>query len=126
MSSSNPTAQPATSCNVAVLRGRVASEPRRRELPSGACVVELDLATHVDGATLTVPVVWEPGRAMPPAADDDVVAVGLVRRRFFRAGGVTQSRTEVVASHVVPARRRREVARVVGAAVAGAEAASGG
>ena len=30
--------------------------------------------------------------------------VGRVRRRFFRAGGVTQSRTEVVADEVVPTR----------------------
>ncbi|HET7523922.1 MAG TPA: hypothetical protein VFJ79_07250, partial [Acidimicrobiales bacterium] len=32
-----------------------------------------------------------------------VVVVGRVRRRFFRSGGVTQSRTEVVASRVVRA-----------------------
>ena len=46
----------------------------------------------------------------------DVVVIGSVRRRFFNAGGATQSRTEVVADKVVPARRRRDVERAVGAA----------
>jgi hypothetical protein len=34
-----------------------------------------------------------------------------VRRRFFRAGGVTQSRTEVVAAQVIAAKRGRQVER---------------
>ena len=37
---------------------------------------------------------------------------------FFRAGGVTQSRTEVVATHLVPARRARTAERAVAAAAA--------
>jgi single-strand DNA-binding protein len=45
-----------------------------------------------------------------------VVVVGSVRRRFFRVGGATQSRTEVVADRVVAARRAREVRRMLGAA----------
>ena len=46
------------------------------------------------------------------SAGADVVVLGSVRRRFFRAGGATQSRTEVVAEKVVAApgpRRRRLV-----------------
>ena len=39
----------------------------------------------------------------------DVVVIGTVRRRFFRVGGATQSRTEIVADVVIPARRRRRV-----------------
>jgi single-strand DNA-binding protein len=35
--------------------------------------------------------------------------VGRVRRRFFRAGGTTQSRTEVVADTVVPATQAKRV-----------------
>ena len=46
-----------------------------------------------------------------PAAGAEVVVVGSVRRRFFRAGGATQSRTEVVAEQVVAARRGRDVRR---------------
>jgi hypothetical protein len=41
-----------------------------------------------------------------------------VRRRFFRAGGVTQSRTEVVAASVVKASSRRSAARAIEVAVA--------
>ena len=50
-----------------------------------------------------MPVAWFDAGA---AADDldagkPVAVAGHVRRRFFRAGGVTQSRTEVVATRVV-------------------------
>ena len=48
------------------------------------------------------------------AADHDVnermVVVGRVRRRFYRAGGSTQSRTEVVAEAVVNARHGKRAA----------------
>ena len=36
--------------------------------------------------------------------------IGRVRRRFFRSGGVTQSRTEVVAEAVLSSRSKRRVA----------------
>ena len=38
---------------------------------------------------------------------------GSVRRRFFRTGGITQSRTEVVAADIVEAGKRRQVQRVL-------------
>jgi hypothetical protein len=38
---------------------------------------------------------------------------GSIRRRFFRAGGATQSRTEVVAEQVIAADRRRQVIRAL-------------
>jgi single-strand DNA-binding protein len=41
----------------------------------------------------------------------EVIVVGTVRRRFFRAGGATQSRTEVVADRIVPTRRTKDVQR---------------
>ena len=41
-----------------------------------------------------------------------VVAAGHVRRRFFRAGGATQSRTEVVVERLSPASDSRAVERV--------------
>ena len=40
---------------------------------------------------------------------NELVVVGTVQRRFFRVGGATQSRTEVVAESVIPARRRKQV-----------------
>ena len=74
--------------------------------------------------TETVPVVClDPSSATRAlAAGTEVVVTGRVRRRFFRAGGTTASRTEVVAEAVVAARRRAQVARLVDAAVAALDA----
>ncbi len=103
--------------NVVVLRGTLVAEPRLRELPSGSVLVQFDVTTRDDDGTQSVPVAWfEPPRSGVPAdAGDDVVVIGSVRRRFFRAGGATQSRTEVVAEHVISARRGRQVERALAA-----------
>ena len=63
----------------------------------------------------SVPVAWfePPSSASAMGAGDDVVVVGRVRRRFFRAGGATASRTEVVAAAVVPARAPARVRRAM-------------
>ncbi len=98
--------------NVVVLRGRVTSDPVVRELPSGSTVTQVELTTACDGVAVSVPVVVDE-RPVTCLAGDELVVVGHVRRRFFRAGGVTQSRTEVVASELVPAGRRRSVERAV-------------
>jgi single-strand DNA-binding protein len=101
--------------NLVVLRGTVSGEPRARDLPSGTTLVQLDLTTRDDAGTQSVPVAWfdPPAAAADLATGTDVVVVGTVRRRFFRAGGVTQSRTEVVADRVVVARRAKEVQRTL-------------
>jgi single-strand DNA-binding protein len=41
------------------------------------------------------------------------VVTGRVRRRFFRSGGATASRTEVVAERVIPARQVVRVAKAL-------------
>jgi len=103
--------------NLVVLQGHVSSEPRRRDLPSGTTMLQIEITTPGDGALLSVPVVWfEPTRDFAPA--DEVTVVGHVRRRFYRVGGTTQSRTEVVADNIVATRRRRDVQRLVGRAIA--------
>lgn len=103
--------------NLVVLQGHVSSEPRRRDLPSGTTMLQIEITTPGDGALLSVPVVWfEPTRDFAPA--DEVTVVGHVRRRFYRVGGTTQSRTEVVADHIVATRRRRDVQRLVGRVIA--------
>jgi single-strand DNA-binding protein len=104
--------------NLVVLRGTVAAEPRVRELPSGSVLAQFDVTTRDDGGTQSVPVAWfdPPGATARFEAGAEVVVVGSVRRRFFRAGGATQSRTEVVAEKVVPARRGRDARRVLDAA----------
>jgi single-strand DNA-binding protein len=102
--------------NLVVLRGTLAADPRPRELPSGSTLLQFDVTTRDDSGTHSVPVAWfEPAAAgVPAAAGDELVVIGSVRRRFFRAGGATQSRTEVVAEQVLAAGRGRQVARALG------------
>ncbi|MHB1930911.1 MAG: hypothetical protein ACYCUG_16090 [Acidimicrobiales bacterium] len=97
--------------NVVAVSGRLSRPAEQRMLPSGSTVLGLEVTVRSARAPAeTVPVTW----ADPPAwattldLDQEVLVVGRVRRRFFRAGGTTQSRTEVVAERVVrlPARRR--------------------
>ncbi len=106
--------------NMVVLRGTLVGEPRSRELASGTVLVQFEITTRDDAGTQSVPVVWfdPPATAgqIPPGTE--VAVVGSVRRRFFRTGGATQSRTEVVAERVVVANRRREVAKALAAAQA--------
>jgi single-strand DNA-binding protein len=63
----------------------------------------------------TVPVAWAnpPNNAAQLAPGTEVLVLGRVRRRFFRAGGFTQSRTEVVAEKVVPFKRGKKVDNVL-------------
>jgi len=67
-----------------------------------------------------VPVVWHeaPASAAALVAGAEVVVVGHIARRFFRAGGTTQSRTEVVADAVVPAGQRKRARAALERAVA--------
>ncbi len=117
----NDKASPAPT-NIVVLNGVVRGEPTRRELPSGSIVWQFDVATtSVDGRVSSVPVAWtDPSEAaVRPVTDGNaVVVIGGVCRRFFRVAGSTQSRTEVVADTVVPARRRRTVETALAAVAA--------
>ena len=113
--------------NLVILRGALARPPEVRDLRSGDVVVEYDVAVpgRDGGAVEHVPVVWfsPPSGAAELEADTAVVVVGRVRRRFFRAGGSTQSRTEVVADKVLPARRAKAAERAVLDALGEAEEA---
>ena len=108
--------------NLVILRGVLSRPPEWRTLPSGDALVAYEVTTRArDGAALTVPVTCD--RADAPTdleTGAEVVVTGVVRRRYFRAGGGTQSRTEVVADVVVAARQstraRRAVARALAAA----------
>ena len=113
--------------NLVILRGALARPPEVRDLRSGEVVVEYDVVVPGrDGvAAEHVPVVWfaPPTGAGDLEPDTPVVVVGRVRRRFFRAGGATQSRTEVVAGKVIPARRAKAAERAVLDALGEAEEA---
>lgn len=111
--------------NLVILRGALARPPEVRDLRSGDVVVEYDVVVPgPDGSAAEhVPVVWfaPPPRASALEADAAVVVLGRVRRRFFRSGGSTQSRTEVVAETVLPARRAKAAERAVLEALGRAE-----
>ena len=104
--------------NVVVLRGTLSSDPITRTLTSGAVLVSLELTTIVDGASVSVPVAWfDPPSEVTLSAGDALLVTGSVRRRFFRSGGLTQSRTEVVAGEVIAGGRRRQERAVIARAV---------
>jgi single-strand DNA-binding protein len=102
--------------NIAVLVGQLVKAPQTRALPSGLQLTSFDLRVQrPEEAADTVPVamfVTEPG-APPWGEGEELVVVGRVRRRFFRAGGGTQSRTEVVADHVVRVAEAEECSEVL-------------
>lgn len=108
--------------NVVLMQGTLVRDPEIRALPSGDVLASFDLTTRTgDEPTASAPVVWfEPPEAARAAlsAGDAVVVVGWVRRRFFRSGGITQSRTEVVARRVVPVRQTRRAQAAVDQAIA--------
>jgi single-stranded DNA-binding protein len=89
------------SMNIAILTGTLAAGPRVTELPNGSTVHNFELKTVNDDDRHDVPVAWHDPRRPPTLREGDaVVVVGAVRRRWFRAGAGSQSRTEVLASSV--------------------------
>jgi hypothetical protein len=99
------------SINLAVVRGHLSSAPEVRTLPSGRVLAVLQITTRPAAGAISVPVaVWDPPAWL--AASDtgaELVAVGTVRRRFYRAGAVTASRVELEASFVSRATDRRRI-----------------
>ena len=107
--------------NVVILRGHLSRPPEQRLLPSGDVLATFEVTVPASGGvrTETAPVAWPgaPAAALELAEGEEVVVAGRVRRRFFRAAGAVQSRTEVVADAVVPLRHRKRSAAAVDAAV---------
>ena len=112
------TRSPVDHPNIVLLRGTLSSDPRCTTLPSGDELWSYEVTTRdADGRAESVPVVLGSARPLARAkSGDEVVVVGHVRRRFYRAGGRTASRTEVVADRLIDARRRRSVDTAVAAA----------
>ncbi len=102
--------------NIVILLGRLSRPAEVRLLPSGDRLVAFDVSVRPPvGKSETVPVVWmdAPAAAGDLDVDDEVVVVGRVRRRFFRTGAGTQSRTEVMAEAVVPSRHAKRAERAL-------------
>ena len=107
--------------NVVVLIGLLARPAQDVELPSGSRLLSLEVTVRrEEGPAETVPVAWfdAPAWATSLGAGSEVVVVGRVRRRFFRSGGTTQSRTEVVASRVARASAASRVRTLLNEAAA--------
>ena len=106
--------------NVVVVRGCLTRAPEERVLSDGGTQVGLELSVrHGEGKAESVPVVLAdaPASVLSLEPSAEVVVVGRVRRRFFRSGGSTQSRTEVVAETVLPSRQAKKVAAAIERAV---------
>ncbi len=106
--------------NLVVLHGALARPAAQIELPSGTRMLSLEVTVRRrEGPAEPVPVSWVDPPTWATVADTgtEVVVLGRVRRRFFRAGGTTQSRTEVVASRVVRASSARRVTALLDEAV---------
>jgi hypothetical protein len=114
--------------NVVIVRGRLSSVPRVTTFESGDLLVRYEVTVpNGDGAAAdSVPVAWlGPAMKAPPVdleRGEEVVAVGRVRRRWFKAaGGPSRSSTEVVADKLVRASDRRRASSLVARAVASAK-----
>ncbi|HEY8094014.1 MAG TPA: hypothetical protein VID93_09515 [Acidimicrobiales bacterium] len=100
--------------NVVVVHGVVSRAPEVRELADGSSVAQLEVSAESAGGRGTVPIAWSSPTEPVPLEGTEVVVTGYLRRRYFRVGGATQSRTEIVADAVVPARARARVRKAVG------------
>ena len=96
-----PTTTLAHEANLTVLVGRSSAPPDRRTLPVGRDRPRPRGGRPAGcGPNDSVNVAWY---GAPAAAErwldgEQILVTGRTRRRFFRVGGVTQSRTEVVAT----------------------------
>lgn len=97
--------------NLAIIMGNLAKPAEVRALPSGVSIANFDVVvTQIDGTRDIVPVALfdDPDEALEWEDGAALLVVGRVRRRFFRVGPSTQSRTEVVAEKAVPLTRYDE------------------
>lgn len=119
-------AQQSVTSNLCVLHGVLSSDPVERELPSGSSLVQLQVTTPGARAE-SVPVVSidGPKSVGKLRQGDQILVIGKVCRRFFRAGGSTVSRTEVVASRVAKASAKRSIGVALAAAAAQLEDLAG-
>jgi single-stranded DNA-binding protein len=115
-----PTTTAPAGTNLALVVGTLRRPPELRPLPSGEAVLGLELTVRSDGGPAeSVPIAWYAPAA--GAADwcpgEELLVAGRTRQRFFRVGGQTQSRAEVVATAVVPTRRAAAARRALAAAL---------
>lgn len=114
--------------SITIIDGIVHGDPTTRRTAEGDRI-ELDVVTRNDGRRVACTVLADPAAGIP-VAGQRVLVIGTTRRRFFRSGPITATRTEVVARSLVPwsdrRRRRNAVDEILGqlAAVRGTAAKS--
>lgn len=112
--------------NVVVVKGRLSRPAEERVLESRTRLVTLELTVPRPGERAdSVPVAWMGAPAWAAKLDtgEEVLVIGRVRRRFFRAGSSTQSRTEVVADRIVATKQAKTAAKALAEAAMSLEAA---
>lgn len=90
--------------NIAIVQGRVRTEPDRRVQRDGSLMLSFDVLVEPgEGSTQQVPVTWSGPQGGEPTLTEGarITVVGHVLRRFYRTGGRTMSRTDVRASRIV-------------------------
>lgn len=104
------------SVNVALVRGCLSSPPEIRVLESGRTLAVLQVTARPDGErAVSVPVAaWDPAAWVEDLeADDEVLVVGPVRRRFYRAATGSASRVEIEAVMLAKGSDKRRVSAVL-------------
>jgi single-strand DNA-binding protein len=102
--------------NLVVLEGHISSDPTLRMLADGSTAVSFSFTTAGGGS---VPVSWvDPPAGSAHSLGTELVVVGRIVRRFFRSGGATQSRTEVIVDDAAEPKRRAAVRTLRARAVA--------
>ena len=104
--------------NIVVLQGTLSSEPVERTLKSGTKIVNWEVTTVTPKGKKSVPVQWdEPSRrVLALDVGDEVVVMGSIRRRFFQTGGMTASRTEVLATAMAKPTQKVALAKLLASA----------
>ena len=103
--------------NLAVVKGVIARVPHERVGADGIVHLSFDLRVRLvpDGPSELVPVAW-PERTVASCGlreGSAVVVLGRIRQRFFRMGGATQSRTEIVAETVIGIRQQAAILKAM-------------
>ena len=104
------------SINVALVRGRLSSPPEVRVLESGRTLAVLQVTARPDGApAVSVPVAaWDPPEWVECLeAHDEVLVVGTVRRRFYRAASGSASKVEIEAEMLARGGDRRKTSALL-------------
>lgn len=98
--------------NIALVEGTLLETPSRLVLSEGREVVTGTIIVLNGDRRESVPFSWFDGPSRLERLDGGcaVFAMGRVTRRFFRSGGRTESRTDLVVSFLDRSGRRRRIA----------------